>query len=291
MVNAQVRVKRLLIQLDGDRLPSAFDRIVTYDAGADHVLSYGGVREEDVTGLVHGAIFTRGPKDLARTALFIGGSDVASSERLLAVAQQAFFGPFRTSIMVDPNGANTTAAAVTRKVVSALDGDVAGCPALVLAGTGPVGMRVAGLLARLGARVTITSRDGARAKAAAARIADRFGVRPGAEVLSEASDAPLAEAELMIAAGPAGTTLVSRRVWTSQPGLRVIADVNAVPPSGIEGIEPVDDGVDREGVRAYGALAIGALKMKLHKACIAELFERNDRVLDAESIYDLASDL
>lgn len=178
MVNAQVRVKRLLIQLDGDRLPSAFDRIVTYDAGADHVLSYGGVREEDVTGLVHGAIFTRGPKDLARTALFIGGSDVASSERLLAVAQQAFFGPFRTSIMVDPNGANTTAAAVTRKVVSALDGDVAGCPALVLAGTGPVGMRVAGLLARLGARVTITSRDGARAKAAAARIADRFGVRP-----------------------------------------------------------------------------------------------------------------
>lgn len=291
MVSAQVRVKRLLIQLDGDRLPSAFDRIVAYDAGADHVLSYGGVREEDVTGLVHGAIFTRGPKDLARTALFIGGSDVASSERLLAVAQQAFFGPFRTSIMVDPNGANTTAAAVTRKVVSALDGDVAGCPALVLAGTGPVGMRVAGLLGRLGARVTITSRDGARAKAAATRIADRFGVRPGAEVLSEVSDAPLAEAELMIAAGPAGTTLVSRRVWTSQPGLRVIADVNAVPPSGIEGIEPVDDGVDREGVRAYGALAIGALKMKLHKACIAELFERNDRVLDAESIYDLASDL
>ncbi|MGH7577344.1 MAG: methylene-tetrahydromethanopterin dehydrogenase N-terminal domain-containing protein, partial [Longimicrobiales bacterium] len=114
-------MKRLLIQLDGDRLPSAFDRIVAYDAGADHVLSYGGVREEDVTGLVHGAIFTRGPKDLARTALFIGGSDVASSERLLAVAQRAFFGPFRTSVMVDPNGANTTAAAVTRKVVAAVD--------------------------------------------------------------------------------------------------------------------------------------------------------------------------
>ncbi|MGH7575069.1 MAG: methylenetetrahydrofolate dehydrogenase, partial [Longimicrobiales bacterium] len=157
---------------------------------------------------------------------------------------------------------------------------------------GPVGMRVAGLLGRLGARVTITSRDGARAKAAAARIADRFGVRPGAVVLSDSSDAPIAEAELMIAAGPAGTRLVSRRVWTSHPGLRVIADVNAVPPGGIEGVEPADDGVDREGgVRAYGALAIGGLKMKLHKACIAELFERNDRVLDAEAIYDLAADL
>lgn len=284
-------MKRLLVQLDGDRLPSVFDRIVAYDAGADHVLSYGGVREEDVTGLVHGAIFTRGPKDLARTALFIGGADVALGERLLAAAQQAFFGPFRTSIMLDPNGANTTAAAVTRKVVAAVDGDVAGRRVLVLAGTGPVGMRVAGLLGRLGALVTITSRDGARAEAASARIADRFGVRPGVEVLSSSVDAPIGDAEMMISAGPAGTRLVSRRAWTSHVGRRVIADVNAVPPSGIEGVEPADDGVDRDGVRAYGALAIGGLKMKLHKACLAELFERNNRVLDAESIYDLAADL
>ncbi len=71
-------MRRLLVQLDGDRLPSAFDRIVAYDAGAEEVLSYGAVAETDVQGLVHGAIFTRGPKDLKNTALFVGGSSCRS---------------------------------------------------------------------------------------------------------------------------------------------------------------------------------------------------------------------
>ena len=104
-------MRKLLVQLDGDRLPSAFDRIVAYDAGAEEVLSYGAVAEADVQGLVHGAIFTRGPKDLKNTALFVGGSSMPVAERLLEAARQAFFGPFRVSVMLDPNGSNTTAAA------------------------------------------------------------------------------------------------------------------------------------------------------------------------------------
>src|SRR5438067_4948785 len=79
--------RTILIQLDPDPLPSVFDRVVAVDAGADEVFSYGGVRPEQVRDLVHGAIFTRGPKDLRRTALFIGGSDVAAGERLLTEAR------------------------------------------------------------------------------------------------------------------------------------------------------------------------------------------------------------
>src|SRR5262245_11693615 len=102
---------KILIQIDSDPQPSVFDRVVAIDAGADEVFSYGGVRPEQVRDLVHGAIFTRGPKDLKRTALFIGGSDVAAGEKLLAEAVRHVLPQFglRVSMLLDSNGANTTA--------------------------------------------------------------------------------------------------------------------------------------------------------------------------------------
>src|SRR5437660_8285325 len=108
--------RKILIQLDSDPQPSAFDRVVAIDAGADEVFSYGGVRPEQVRDLVHGAIFTRGPKDLHRTALFVGGSDVSAGEQLLAEAVKAMLPQYglRCSALLDANGANTTAAAAVR---------------------------------------------------------------------------------------------------------------------------------------------------------------------------------
>ena len=82
--------------------------------------------------------------------------------------------------------------------------------------------------------------------------------------------------------------LVPRSAWAGRAGLGAVADLNAVPPLGIEGVEVMDDGVDREGVKTFGALGVGRLKMKIHKACIARLFERNDLVLDAETIAELS---
>ncbi|MFI5183875.1 MAG: NAD(P)-dependent methylenetetrahydromethanopterin dehydrogenase [Vicinamibacteria bacterium] len=286
-------MRKLLLQLDADRLASAFDRIVAYDAGADEVLSYSSVTEEDVRGLVHGAIFTRGPKDLRNTAAFVGGSSLATAEGLLKAATQSFFGPFRVSILFDPGGCNTTAAAAVVKLVGAVGGDVRGRRALVLAGTGPVGRRAAGLLLRLGAEVRITSRDDAHGASAAAEVGARFkGPVEHATVRgpSEVKDA-LAWAEILLAAGPAGVALVPRGGWSGQKALRAIADVNAVPPLGIEGVEAADNGDVREGVAVFGALGIGGLKMKAHKAAVARLFERSDLVLDAEGIYDLAAAL
>jgi threonine dehydrogenase-like Zn-dependent dehydrogenase len=242
---------------------------------------------------VYGAIFTRGPQDLQNTALFLGGSDVARAERMLAAARETFFGPFRTSVMLDPNGSNTTAAAAVLKAVRALGGEPGGRRAAVLAGTGPVGTRVAGLLSRLGVRVLITSRGREHGEAAVRHIRERFGAEVELAVAHDRAEGEraLQGAELLVACGPTGVRLVPRDAWEGHPTLRVAADVNAVPPLGVEGVEVSDDGVERGGARVFGAIAIGNLKMKLHKACIAELFAANDRVLDAEAIYELATTL
>src|SRR5260370_8680218 len=97
---------KILIQLDGDSQPSVFDRVVALDAGADHLFSYGGVKPEQVRDLVHGAIFTRGPKNLKHTAFFISGSDVAGGEHLLAKVLHALLHPSgpRASLRLARNG-------------------------------------------------------------------------------------------------------------------------------------------------------------------------------------------
>jgi hypothetical protein len=280
-------VKNLLLQLDTSPHPSAFDRVVAFDAGADEVMSYGGVTEATVRDLVHGAIFTRGPKDLHHTAIFVGGTDMAQGEQVLAAVLEAFFGPFRVSVMLDSNGANTTAVAAVARMRQVL-GSLAGRRAVVTAGSGPVGTRAAGLLAKAGADVVVTSRRSADGTLAAS-ITKRFGGLVREAVMPDVlgAGAVLAGTELLLNAGPAGVTLVSRAAWTERPGLAVAVDVNAVPPAGIEGIEATDDGATRDGVAVIGALGVGKLKMKVHKTCIARLFERNDLVLDAETMADM----
>ncbi|HUK21176.1 MAG TPA: NAD(P)-dependent methylenetetrahydromethanopterin dehydrogenase [Gemmatimonadales bacterium] len=285
-------MRKLLLQLDSSRLPSVFDRVVAHDAGAEDVMSYGGVVEADVRDLIHGCIFTRGPKDLKNTAVFIGGADMTAGEGLLRAARKAFFGPFSVSLMLDSNGSNTTAVAAVVKLLEAA-GEVRGARVVVVAGTGPVGLRAAGLFAKQGADVLITSRSADSGARAERTVTQRFGgsVRARAVVSSAEIGQAIEAAAVVLNAGPAGVPLVPHAAWAGRAGLRVIADVNAVPPLGVEGVEPNDDGQVKDGVRCFGALAIGSFKMKLHRACIARLFERNDLVLDAESIAELARDL
>lgn len=284
-------MKKLLIQLDSSPHPSVFDRVVGYDGGADDVMSYGGVTPDAVRDLVHGAIFTRGPKDLRNTAIFIGGTDMAAGERLLKAVRQSFFGPFTVSVMLDSNGSNTTAVAAVAKLLQ-VAGTGEGRRAVVTAGTGPVGMRAAGLLAKAGVAVTLTSRRTVD-PATVEGLQQRFGGRIGHVVMAGGVEAgPVLEgATMLLNAGPAGVKLVPKSAWAGRHGLRVAADLNAVPPLGIEGVEVTDNAADREGVTVFGALGVGGLKMKIHKACIARLFERNNLVLDAETIADVAGDL
>lgn len=285
-------MRKLLLQLDSSRLPSVFDQVVAYDAGAEVVMSYGGVTEGDVRDLIHGCIFTRGPKDLHNTAVWIGGNNMSAGEQLLAMAQDALFGEFTVSIMLDSNGSNTTAVAAVVKIEETL-GDLRGKKAVVLAGTGPVGQRAAGLLARDGARVTITSRKPEQGEKARQFISARFNVQVEAVTLAEPSKLPevLQGADILLNSGPAGVQMVPKSAWTAVKTLRVAVDLNAVPPLGIEGVEVNDAAVKRDGVIVFGAFGIGNFKTKLHKACVARLFTRNDLVLDAEAIADIAREL
>src|SRR5438067_3998571 len=155
----------VLVQLDTDPLPSVFDRVVAVDAGVGHLFSYGGVTPQNVMGLVHGCIFTRGPKDLHRTAVFVGGSDVAAGEAVLAEVRKHLIPQYglSVSVLLDSNGANTTAAAAVRAAGRHLD--LSAAQSLVLGATGPVGQRVVRLLAKNGGHIRVGSRQKDRAEA------------------------------------------------------------------------------------------------------------------------------
>lgn len=284
-------MKKILIQLDADRNASSFDAITAYDAGVDHILQYAGVTPDEVRGLVYGAMFTRGGEDLRNSALFIGGSSVAEGEALLSEAKSVFFGPVRVSLMFDANGCNTTAAAAAAKIRST--GDIAGKKIAVLAGTGPVGLRAAALLSQDGAQVTLSSRDMARSEAACDSIKERFGVEvaPAEAQDPQAAARVLDGAHAVLCCGAAGIVLVPESIWADHPTLRVLADVNAVPPFGIEGIESGWDGKERHGKIIFGALGIGGLKMKIHRGSVSRLFQQNSLVLDAEEIYATAKEI
>lgn len=280
----------ILVQLDTDSLPSVFDRVVAVDAGVQHLFSYGGVTPQNVVPLVHGCIFTRGPRDLCRTAIFVGGSDVAAGEAVLATIKKHLLPQYGMSIslMLDSNGSNTTAAAAVRAAGRHIDLSTA--QSLVLGGTGPVGQRVARLLAKQGGHVRIGSRQRERAEAVCLAIRTQV---PNAIVeavsVGSSADGPraLEGRNLVVAAGAAGAVLLPKKVRDTAKGLRVAIDLNAVPPVGIEGVEVTDRGQEHDGVLCYGAIGIGDTKMKAHKAAIDRLFQSNNVVLDIEQIYDI----
>ena len=284
-------MKKLLFLFDTDPYASVFDTVVAYDGGADRVTGYANVTPENVGTLVDGTIFTRGGKEKQNTAIFVGGGDMGKGEALLKAVKKKFFGPFRVSVMLDPNGSNTTAAAGVALLAKATK--LRGKKAVVLAGTGPVGMRASALLAQEGADVSLTSRSKERAENAAKAIEARFGVkvRPvqGADEAARAKD--LEGAQIVFAAGAIGIELVKTSHWEGNPTIEAVADVNAQPPLGLEGIEATDKGKERDGKLCFGALGIGGLKLKLHRACIGQLFENPDQVLDAEHIYALAKEM
>jgi hypothetical protein len=303
-------MKKMLIQLDSDKFASIFDCIVAYDAGADIVQSYGGVIPADVRGLVLSAFFTRGIPDLKDLAVWIGGSDVDMGEQLLTEARRTFFGPFKISLMLDSNGCNTTACTAIAKLAQRTE--LRGKSALVI-GPGPVGLRAAALLAGEGCRVYLTSIPnqmlGERFDPALAQRTLESG-RKGAETFRGSPAATtggsievedvidiaelekfLNQAEIVIAAGPAGVRMISLDTWSTRQNLKWLLDFNLTEPLGIEGIKPGDDFTEYDGKRALGALAIGNPKMKVHKTCIAKLFEKNDLVLDTEGVYSIAKQL
>ncbi|MCJ2012102.1 NADP-dependent methylenetetrahydromethanopterin/methylenetetrahydrofolate dehydrogenase [Methylobacterium sp. J-076] len=285
-------MKKLLFQFDTDSAPSVFDVVVGYDGGADHITGYGNVTPDNVGAFVDGTIYTRGGSEKKSTAIFVGGGSMAEGEAVFEAVKKRFFGPFRVSCMLDSNGSNTTAAAGVALVAKAA-GSLQGKTAVVLAGTGPVGMRSAALLAGEGALVTIAGRSLDKTQAAADAINRRFKVNVSAAATpDEASRIALAKGKnLVFSAGAIGVELLPESAWSDDSAVEFLADYNAQPPAGIGGVDAMDKGKERHGKSAFGALGIGGLKLKLHRACIGKLFESTDRVFDAEEIYALAKEM
>ncbi len=285
-------MKKLLFQFDTDAAPSVFDVVVGYDGGADHITGYGHVTPENVGAYVDGTIYTRGGSEKKSTAIFVGGGSMAEGEAVFAAVKKRFFGPFRVSCMLDSNGSNTTAAAGVALVAKAA-GSLQGKTAVILGGTGPVGMRSAALLAGEGAQVTLAGRALDKTQAAADAINKRFKVDVAAAATpDEASRIALAKGKnLIFAAGAIGVELLPESAWAEDPAVQFLADYNAQPPTGIGGLDAMDKGKERHGKSTFGALGIGGLKLKLHRACIGKLFESTDKVFDAEEIYALAKEM
>jgi len=290
--------KRILIQLDGDAQPSTFDAVVAVDAGAEVLLRHGGVTPDNVVPLVHGGLFTRGVADLTATAIFVGGSDVAAATAVARRVAETFFGPFRLGVLVDPSGANTTAAAAVVAAMRHLTVGREPLQAVVLGGTGPVGQRVVRLLARKGMRVTLGSRSFERAEATAATIREQV---PGGHVVAVESlgtvrpasvlAGVLAAADLVVAAGAAGATLLDDAGRAAASRARVLIDLNAVPPAGIHGIVAGDKARADGSAVVYGAVGVGGTKMKIHRAAVERIFERSDAFLDAEELLAIGESI
>jgi len=283
---------KLLLHFDTDAVPGTFDAVVAYDGGADRLAQYGGVSADNCGKLTEGAIYTRAPADKKNTAIFISGGDLDAGQRLLDAVTGAFFDRFRVSVMLDSGGCNTTAAAGVALLASQYD--IAGKTAAVLAGTGPVGQRAAVMLAASGARrVVLTSRSLERAEQACALMQQRFGAALEARQCRDAAEtaAALDGAQIAFGAGKTGVQLLGLPQWRDLAALEAVVDVNTRPPAGIEGVEVTDGATRRHGTIAFGGLCVGALKLKLHRACIAALFQTNDQVLDAPAILNLARSL
>lgn len=283
---------KILLQLDADPQPSVFDAVTAIDSGVDHLLRHHSVSPENVRELVHGAMFTRGPADLKHTAIFVGGSNLSQGEALFKAIGDCFFGPMRVSVLLDSNGANTTAAAAV--LAAARHVELSSSEALVLGGTGPVGARAARLIAAAGGKVRLASRNLARAEASCEQLGDHVDggkLTPLQVVTEDDLIAALQGVQVVVAAGAAGVTLLPADVRKAAEQLRVAIDLNAVPPAGIEGVDVTLRGEQQEGVACYGAIGVGGAKMKIHKAAVRKLFEANDQRLDAEQIFAIGQSL
>lgn len=254
---------------------SPFDVNMACDAGWTIVVPYTHAEADEITGLVQDAIFSRGPKGVRHTGIFIGGRDVSQAMDMLQLSKNAMVPPFEVSVMVDPSGAFTTAAALVacaeRQLQLVHSTGLAGQRLLVFGGSGPVGTAACVLAAGTGAAVAIVGHDGS---SAASKVADSCKQRYGVDIAAldgsteERKQALLADADVVFSTAKAGVQVLSSAQLQCATALKVAGDLNAVPPLGIEGVGLMDDGAPIAGLEqavGIGALAIGNVKYQVQQ--------------------------
>jgi len=292
----------ILHMLTTEKNLSPFDVNMAQDAGWQATMPYLNVTEDEIRGLIQDAIFSRGPSGVKRTAAFIGGRDPEMAVRMLMSAKEAMVPPFEISVLADPSGAFTTAAAMVataeRELAEKFSSDFTGKNVLILAGTGPVGQIAAVLCAKAGATVTIFGRQKEKSQRIAALCNSFFG-EGKTRINAEGNDnleAYLPEADVIFATGAAGIQLLTTDQVAAASNLKVAADVNAVPPAGITGIDAFADGAPIEGSPSnavgIGALAIGNVKYKTHQRLLRLMHENDEPVyLHYDQAFAVAREL
>jgi hypothetical protein len=287
-------MKKILVYISPEKYSSLFDLILGYDGGADVVVPYSDTGGESLRDVVYSCVFTRSSSGRQNTAIFIGGPDVNKGDeclkKILAIFEE-LPKDFRVSVVADPHGAHTASSACAVKIKKALNGNLKGLNAVVLAGTGPVGQSISVILAKEGCNVTLTSRKIEKAKKICETIKKKFNVtvKPYKASDAKTTEKAVSNADIVVTTGPEAVSLLSKKIWMKNPRIKVLADVNAVPPYGIEGIDARDDCKILEGGKiALGALCTGGLKIKCHHELVKELFEEKGAIFDLEKIYRIA---
>jgi methylene-tetrahydromethanopterin dehydrogenase len=206
--------------------------------------------------------------------------------------------PWGNSIIVDPRGGYSTAAAAVAKTFGASMekglGDLKGKKVTVLAGTGPVGQTAARIYASEGADVTISSRSLSKGQV----VADKINAEVGAQRVKvvevskpEQTAAVVKDAEIILAAGAGGIQLMSKADIDAATKCKIIGDINAIKPLGVEGLGPNDDSIQlKPGVFGIGALAIGKLKIKTEVEMIKRAVAEPQGLFDYAIAYTIAKD-
>ena len=293
--------KTVIIFLDTDKHSSPFDILTAIDLYPDaQFLHYSDVNTRDAKRIIQDAMFPRGPGGAKYTKIFIGGQDVEKALGILEVVKKSMFPPFELAVIVDPRGAYTTASAAVAKTLALFNekgfGDFNGKNATVLAGTGPVGQVSARLYAMEGCNVVVTSRKIRRARAVASKINEEIGAEKACGAQANAPDEiaeAVRKADIVLSAGAAGIQLLPLNVLKDYgKRCKVVGDINAVPPLGVEGLKPTDNGVEfLPGIWGIGALAIGPFKSQIEGELFKRAVESSRGILDYKVAYEIAKSI
>jgi methylene-tetrahydromethanopterin dehydrogenase len=288
----------ILHLITAEKNASPFDVNMAFDAGFDKIMPYTNVEITEVMGLVQDAIFSRGPSGIKRESVFIGGRDIDIAMDMLNTAKKAMVPPFEVSVFADPSGAFTTAAGMMAKVEQHLTknfgGDLTGRRVSVFGATGPVGGCTAVIAAKHGATVQLVShRNMTNVQAKVDAYNARYGVNIVA--VDGASDVAkievLKSTEIALCAAAAGVQVMSLAQMAQAKDLKIVADVNAVPPTGAEGVDVFADGTAIAGTTAFGigALVIGNVKYKTQHNLLKLMLESEKKqYLDFLSAFEMA---
>jgi len=293
--------KKVIIFLDTDKHASPFDILIAIDLFPEaQILHYSDVTLRDAKRIIQDAMFPRGPGGAKHTKIFIGGQDVEKALGILEVAKKSLFPPFELSVIIDPRGAYTTASAAVAKTLKLFKekgfGDFKGKNATILAGTGPVGQVAARLYAMEGGNVVLTSRKLNRATAVASKINTELGttkVRGAQAAAPDEIGEAIRKADVILAAGAAGIQLLPLNILRDYgKQCKVLGDINAVPPLGIEGLKSTHKHKEfLPGKFGIGALAIGPLKIQIEGEMFKQAVETPNGIVDYKVAYEIAKKL